>query len=76
MSWREDKASFLLWASALLLSLVTMVVGAVAWADHEQIGVVTGGMNELKAYRIDDHEAIQEMRQDVREIKNHILDSK
>lgn len=76
MSWREDRASLLLWLSTGLISLVVMIVGAVAWADHAEIGDQGKKIEALGAHRDDDHEAIQETRQDVKDIKQYLLDHK
>lgn len=75
-SWRQEKERVLIWVATGLLGLLGVIVGAVAWADHAQVGDNTSAVRELKANTGNDHEAIQEIRQDVRDIKNHLMEKK
>jgi hypothetical protein len=72
MSWATDKERILVWLCVFLLTTMVSILswmGSSLWADTAQN---TKDSVELKANRITDHEAILEIRQDVKELLKRV----
>lgn len=76
MTWRTDKTRLLVWGVVFLVSTILTIVGNIAWGDHTQIASNTQAIERHDERTDLMLEMQRETRQDVKDIKNHLLERK